>query len=70
MDSMKKSRNATELKKEVFQKTQGGIKLKTKLMYGKSPSTVNSILAKIEKVNEANVASGVNILTKDRSQTI
>ena len=39
-------------------------------MYGKSASTISSILAKKKEIKEADVAKGVIVLTKQRSQTI
>ena len=39
-------------------------------MYGKSASMISSILAKKKEIKEADVTKGVNVLTKQRSQTI
>ena len=39
-------------------------------MYGKSKSTISSILAKKKEIKEADVAKGVNVLSKQRSQTM
>ena len=39
-------------------------------MYWKSESMISSILAKKKEIKEADVAKGVNVLTKQRLQTI
>nr|XP_053647227.1 tigger transposable element-derived protein 1-like isoform X3 [Cherax quadricarinatus] len=39
-------------------------------MYGTSASTISSILVKKKEIKEADVAKGVNVLTKQRLQTI
>ena len=39
-------------------------------MYGKSTSTISSILANKKEIKKAGVAKEVNVLTKQRSQTI
>ncbi|GBM33443.1 Tigger transposable element-derived protein 1 [Araneus ventricosus] len=69
--SKKKARNTIELKKEIIEMYESGIKIaEIGRMYGKSPSTISSIVAKKEEIKEANVAKGVNMLTKQRSQAI
>ncbi|XP_066131217.1 tigger transposable element-derived protein 1-like [Saccopteryx bilineata] len=69
--SKKKARNTIELKKEIIEKYESGFKIaEIGRMYGKSPSTISSIVAKKEAIKKANVAKGVNVLTKQRSQTI
>ncbi|XP_067127449.1 tigger transposable element-derived protein 1-like [Centruroides vittatus] len=67
----KKARNTIELKKEIIEKYESGIKIaEISLMYEKSPSTICSIVLKKEAIKEANVAKGVNVITKQRSHTI
>ncbi|XP_066444151.1 E3 ubiquitin-protein ligase ZFP91 isoform X1 [Eleutherodactylus coqui] len=69
--SKKNARNTIELKKEIIAKYESGIKIaEIGRMYGKSPSTISSIVAKKEAIKEANVAKGVDMLTKRRSQTM
>ncbi|KAM8758190.1 tigger transposable element-derived protein 1-like [Rhynchonycteris naso] len=67
----KKARNTTELKKEIPEKYGSGFKIaEIGHIYGKSPSKISSIVAKKEAIREANVVKDMNVLTKQKSQTI
>ncbi|XP_069961426.1 tigger transposable element-derived protein 1 isoform X7 [Cherax quadricarinatus] len=68
---VKKVRNTMEFKKEVIDKYESGMRvLQLARMYGKNKSTISSILAKKEQIKEADVAKGVTMLTKKRSQAL
>ena len=68
---VKKTRNTIELKKELVAKYESGVRVADLAqMYGKSASTISSILAKKKEIKEADVAKGVNVLSKQRTQTI
>ena len=68
---IKKARNTIEFKKELIVKYESGVCVADLArMYWKSASMISSILAKRKEIKEADVAKGVNVLTKQRSQTI
>ena len=68
---IKKARNIIELKKELVAKYEIGVHVaELARMYGKSTSMISFILAKKKEIKEADVAKGVNVLTKQRSQSI
>ena len=68
---IKKARNMIEFKKELVAKYESGVRVADLArMYWKSASTISSILAKKKEIKEADVAKGVKVLTKQRSQTI
>lgn len=67
----KKDRNTIELKKEIIEKYERGMKIvEISRLYNKPPSTISSIVAKKEAIKNSKVAKGVNMLTKQRSQTV
>ncbi|KAM8812653.1 tigger transposable element-derived protein 1-like [Rhynchonycteris naso] len=67
----KKARNTIKLKKEIIEKYESSFKIaEIGRIYGKSPTTISSIVVKKEAIKEANVAKGVYVLMKQRSQTI
>ena len=68
---IKKARNTIEFTKELIIKYERGVRV-TELtrMYWKSALTISSILAKKKEIKEADVVKEVNVLTKQRSQTI
>ena len=67
----KKLRTTIEFKKELVAKYESGVRVaELARMYGKSTSTISSILAKKKEIIEADVAKGVNVLSKQRSQTM
>lgn len=67
----KKLRTTIEFKKGLIAKYESGMRVADLArMYGKSTSTISSILAKKKEIKEANVAKGVNVLSKRRSQTM
>nr|XP_057925930.1 tigger transposable element-derived protein 1-like [Doryrhamphus excisus] len=67
----KRVRNTIEFKKELVAKYEDGVRVADLArMYGKSASTISSILNRKDEIKEANVAKGVTVLTKQRSQTI
>lgn len=60
-----------ELKMKIIQKYDSSIKIsETSRMCGKSPSRISSVVVKSESVKGENVAKGMNVLTKQRLQTI
>ena len=68
---IKKARNTIEFTKELATKHKRGVRVADLArMYWKSASTINSILAKKKEIKETDVAKGVNVLTKQGSQTI
>ena len=68
---IKKTRNTIEFKKKLVAKYESGVRVADlSRMYGKYASTISSILAKKKEIKEADVAKRVNMLKKQRSQTI
>nr|XP_053629208.1 tigger transposable element-derived protein 1-like [Cherax quadricarinatus]XP_053629209.1 tigger transposable element-derived protein 1-like [Cherax quadricarinatus] len=68
---VKKVRNTIDVKKEIIQKYESGVRLvELARMYGKNKSTIGSILSKKEQIKEADVAKGVNMPTKKRPQIV
>ena len=60
-----------ECKKELVVKYESGVRVaKLARIYGKSASTISFIMAKKKEIKEADVAKEINVLTKQRSQTI
>ncbi|GAB6023411.1 hypothetical protein CHUAL_014216 [Chamberlinius hualienensis] len=60
-----------ELKKEIVAKHENGLRVvELSKQYGKSVSTISTIIKKREAIKKANVAKGVTVLTKQRSRGI
>ncbi|XP_028648887.1 tigger transposable element-derived protein 1-like [Erpetoichthys calabaricus] len=66
-----RQRPTIELKKEIIAKYERGMRVSDIAReYGKSKSTISTILKKKEQLKEANVSKGVSIITKQRPQII
>nr|KAF6463386.1 tigger transposable element derived 1 [Molossus molossus] len=64
-------RTTIELKKEIIAKYDRGVRVSDlAIEYGMAKSTISTILKHKEAIKSADVAKGVKVLTKQRSQTI
>ncbi|XP_067134160.1 tigger transposable element-derived protein 1-like isoform X1 [Centruroides vittatus] len=67
----KKMKTTIELKKEIIRKHEGGVRVSDlALQFGLAKSSICTILKNKEAIKDANVAKGVTVITKQRSQTL
>ncbi|XP_023230982.1 tigger transposable element-derived protein 1-like isoform X1 [Centruroides sculpturatus] len=67
----KKVKTTIEMKKEIIRKHESGVRVSDlALQFGLAKSSISTILKNKEVIKDANVAKGVTVITKQRSQTL